>query len=141
MFLYKISNNFWLCQFNLYILFYNSFFLSFQAYAPELYLLEATPEVRQAIAASSEGSTRPQTRTSYDYDFAAAQRQSKCNTVKYIRLYCNHFSWRCCENIHRNIVAIDGLLKWFFSSVLFVHAEHTFFYNFKIKIVQYTVVT
>ncbi|KAL4236525.1 spermatogenesis-associated C-terminus [Mactra antiquata] len=44
-------------------------FLPPQAYAPELYLLEATPEVRQQIAASSEGSTRPQTRTSYDYDY------------------------------------------------------------------------
>ncbi|XP_052273459.1 uncharacterized protein LOC127873620 isoform X3 [Dreissena polymorpha] len=44
-------------------------FLPPQAYAPELYLLEATPEVRQAIAASSEGSTRPQTRTSYEYEF------------------------------------------------------------------------
>lgn len=48
-----------------------------QAYAPELYLLEATPEVRQAIAASSEGSTRPQTRTSYEYDYPATNRQSE----------------------------------------------------------------
>ena len=42
--------------------------LSLQAYAPELYLLEATPEVRAVFAASSEGSTRPQTRTSFDYN-------------------------------------------------------------------------
>ncbi|XP_052774899.1 spermatogenesis-associated protein 1-like isoform X5 [Mya arenaria] len=51
-------------------------FLPPQAYAPELYLLEATPEVQQAIAASSEGSTRPQTRTSYDYDFQSNKRFS-----------------------------------------------------------------
>ncbi|XP_045157950.1 spermatogenesis-associated protein 1-like isoform X14 [Mercenaria mercenaria] len=49
-------------------------FLPPQAYAPELYLLEATPEVRQQIAASSENSTRPETRTSYDYDFMNRQR-------------------------------------------------------------------
>ncbi|XP_045157948.1 spermatogenesis-associated protein 1-like isoform X12 [Mercenaria mercenaria] len=48
-------------------------FLPPQAYAPELYLLEATPEVRQQIAASSENSTRPETRTSYDYDFMNRQ--------------------------------------------------------------------
>ncbi|XP_052774896.1 spermatogenesis-associated protein 1-like isoform X2 [Mya arenaria] len=51
-------------------------FLPPQAYAPELYLLEATPEVQQAIAASSEGSTRPQTRTSYDYDFQSNKRRN-----------------------------------------------------------------
>ena len=49
--------------------------LCLQAYAPELYLLEATPEVRQAIAASSEGSTRPATRTSYDYDYHNRQSE------------------------------------------------------------------
>lgn len=49
-------------------------FLPPQAYAPELYLLEATPEVRQQIAASSENSTRPQSRTSYDYEFMQRQR-------------------------------------------------------------------
>ncbi|XP_060568835.1 spermatogenesis-associated protein 1-like isoform X8 [Ruditapes philippinarum] len=49
-------------------------FLPPQAYAPELYLLEATPEVQQQIAASSENSTRPETRTSYDYEFMHRQR-------------------------------------------------------------------
>ncbi|XP_060568818.1 spermatogenesis-associated protein 1-like isoform X6 [Ruditapes philippinarum] len=48
-------------------------FLPPQAYAPELYLLEATPEVQQQIAASSENSTRPETRTSYDYEFMHRQ--------------------------------------------------------------------
>ncbi|KAL3867870.1 hypothetical protein ACJMK2_040716 [Sinanodonta woodiana] len=43
-------------------------FLPPNAYAPEIYLLEATPEVRAALAASSEGSTRPQTQTSLEYD-------------------------------------------------------------------------
>ncbi|KAK3592157.1 hypothetical protein CHS0354_019448 [Potamilus streckersoni] len=43
-------------------------FLPPNAYAPEIYLLEATPEVRAALAASSEGSTRPQTQTSLEYE-------------------------------------------------------------------------
>jgi hypothetical protein len=55
------------------------FSLQIQAYAPELYLLEATPEVQQQIAASSENSTRPETRTSYDYEFM--HRQSKYTIV------------------------------------------------------------
>ncbi|XP_045157946.1 spermatogenesis-associated protein 1-like isoform X11 [Mercenaria mercenaria] len=54
-------------------------FLPPQAYAPELYLLEATPEVRQQIAASSENSTRPETRTSYDYDFMNRQNKGRNN--------------------------------------------------------------
>ena len=59
----------------------------FQAYAPELYLLEATPEVRQAIAASSEGSTRPETRTSYDFEYA---RQSKA-LLSLVFFFCKVF--------------------------------------------------
>ena len=60
------------------------FLTSFQAYAPELYLLEATPEVRAVFAASSEGSTRPQTRTSYDYNPFSSQSKKNLASLPFI---------------------------------------------------------
>ncbi|XP_060568786.1 uncharacterized protein LOC132727355 isoform X2 [Ruditapes philippinarum] len=61
-------------------------FLPPQAYAPELYLLEATPEVQQQIAASSENSTRPETRTSYDYEFMHRQSDDRLPNAKHSNL-------------------------------------------------------
>ena len=76
----------------------------FQAYAPELYLLEATPEVRAVFAASSEGSTRPQTRTSYDYNPYSGQSKkpllvrlsyyvNRCRLIIILNMYEDVFDW------------------------------------------------
>ena len=63
---------------------YIDHYYSFQAYAPELFLLEATPEVRAVFGASSEGSTRPQTRTSYDYNpFSSSQSKNYNRSIAF----------------------------------------------------------
>lgn len=55
-----------------------------QAYAPELYLLEASADTRaQLVASSSENSTRPQTRTSINQNDDSPRNSYIRDTYQY----------------------------------------------------------